>query len=80
MTHRTTSARIIDRLGAIFLIRFELYKRKFFVKYLNNMLAATTPFLFYLIGGYLALNGRFDTVRSWPRSTPTRTCRIRSSS
>jgi putative ABC transport system ATP-binding protein len=54
-------ADIIDRLGAIFLIRFELYKRKFFVKYLNNMLAATTPFLFYLIGGYLALNGRFDT-------------------
>jgi putative ABC transport system ATP-binding protein len=25
------------------------------------MLAATTPFLFYLIGGYLALNSRFDT-------------------
>jgi putative ABC transport system ATP-binding protein len=25
------------------------------------MLAATTPFLFYLIGGYLALNGKFDT-------------------
>ncbi|WP_395015747.1 ABC transporter transmembrane domain-containing protein [Dongia sp.] len=54
-------ADIIDRLGTIFLIRFELYKRKFFVKYLNNMLAATTPFLFYLIGGYLALNGKFDT-------------------
>jgi putative ABC transport system ATP-binding protein len=54
-------ADIVDRLGTIFLIRFELYKRKFFVKYLNNMLAATTPFLFYLIGGYLALNGRFDT-------------------
>src|SRR3954468_7830428 len=54
-------ADIVDRLGKIFLIRFELYQRKFFVKYLNNMLAATTPFLFYLIGGYLALNGRFDT-------------------
>jgi putative ABC transport system ATP-binding protein len=54
-------ADIVDRLGKIFLIRFELYKRKFFVKYLNNMLAATTPFLFYLIGGYLALNGKFDT-------------------
>src|SRR3954468_8403380 len=54
-------ADIVDRLGKIFLIRFELYKRKFFVKYLNNMLAATTPFLFYLIGGYLALNSKFDT-------------------
>ncbi len=54
-------ADIVDRLGKIFLIRFELYQRKFFVKYLNNMLAATTPFLFYLIGGYLALHGKFDT-------------------
>jgi putative ABC transport system ATP-binding protein len=54
-------ADIVDRLGKIFQIRFELYKRKFFVKYLNNMLAATTPFLFYLIGGYLALQGKFDT-------------------
>jgi putative ABC transport system ATP-binding protein len=54
-------ADIVERLGKIFLIRFELYQRKFFVKYLNNMLAATTPFLFYLIGGYLALHGKFDT-------------------
>ena len=53
-------ADIINRLETIFLIRFELYKRKFFVKYLNNMLSQTTPFLFYLIGGYLALTGRFD--------------------
>jgi putative ABC transport system ATP-binding protein len=54
-------ADIIHRLGIIFKIRFDLYQRKFFVKYLNNMLAQTTPFLFYLIGGYLALKGNFDT-------------------
>ncbi|MDY0882028.1 ABC transporter transmembrane domain-containing protein [Dongia soli] len=53
-------ADIANRLGHIFKIRFDLYQRKFFVKYLNNMLAQTTPFLFYLIGGYLALMGRFD--------------------
>jgi putative ABC transport system ATP-binding protein len=53
-------ADIVDRLERIFLIRFELYQRKFFVKYVNNMLSQTTPFLFYLIGGYLALTGRFD--------------------
>jgi putative ABC transport system ATP-binding protein len=53
-------ADVVSRLETIFLIRFELYKRKFFVKYLNNMLSQTTPFLFYLIGGYLALTGRFD--------------------
>ncbi len=53
-------ADIVHRLGIIFKIRFDLYKRKFFVKYLNNMLAQTTPFLFYIIGGYLALKGSFD--------------------
>jgi len=53
-------ADIVNRLEKIFLIRFELYQRKFFVKYLNNMLSQTTPFLFYLIGGYLALMGQFD--------------------
>jgi len=53
-------ADIVARLGNIFHIRFELYQRKFFVKYLNNTLAQTTPFLFYLIGGYLTLNGKFD--------------------
>jgi putative ABC transport system ATP-binding protein len=53
-------ADIVNRLEQIFLIRFELYQRKFFVKYLNNMLSQTTPFLFYLIGGYFALQGRFD--------------------
>ena len=53
-------ADIVNRLEKIFLIRFELYQRKFFVKYLNNMLSQTTPFLFYLIGGYFALKGQFD--------------------
>jgi putative ABC transport system ATP-binding protein len=53
-------ADVINRLERIFLIRFELYKRKFFVKYLNNMLSQTTPFLFYLIGGYFTLRGQFD--------------------
>ena len=30
------------------------------VKFLNNFLAQVTPFLFYLIGGYLAIAGRLD--------------------
>ena len=53
-------ADIVSRLDAIFFIRFKLYQLKFFVKYVNNMLSQTTPFLFYLIGGYLTLTGRFD--------------------
>lgn len=48
------------RLGHIFRIRYEIYQRKFMVKFLNNFLAQLTPFLFYLIGGYFAIEGRLD--------------------
>ncbi len=48
------------RLSKIYDIRFELYQRKFFVKFLNNFLAQLTPFLFYAIGGYFALRGTLD--------------------
>ena len=59
-THDTSNyerADIAQRLGTIFSIRFEIYQRKFFVKFLNNFLAQLTPFLFYALGGYLALRG-----------------------
>ncbi len=53
-------ADISSRLARIFLIRYELYQRKFFIKFLNNFLAQITPFLFYLIGGYFAIRGEMD--------------------
>src|SRR5437762_7457791 len=53
-------AEISARLGRIFRIRFELYQRKFMVKFLNNFLAQLTPFLFYTVGGYLVIAGRLD--------------------
>lgn len=53
-------ADVSSRLGRIFAIRYELFQRKFFVKFLNNFLAQVTPFLFYSIGGYFALRGRID--------------------
>jgi putative ABC transport system ATP-binding protein len=53
-------ADIASRLGRIFQIRYDLYQWKFLVKFINNFLAQVTPFLFYLIGGYLALHGRLD--------------------
>lgn len=53
-------ADLVNRLGHIFLIRFEIYQRKFFVKFLNNFLSQLTPFIFYLIGGLLALAGQLD--------------------
>ncbi|HZE60763.1 MAG TPA: ABC transporter transmembrane domain-containing protein [Burkholderiales bacterium] len=53
-------AEISARLGRIFRIRFELYQRKFMVKFLNNFLAQVTPFLFYTLGGYLVIAGKLD--------------------
>jgi putative ABC transport system ATP-binding protein len=44
-------------LGTIYDIRFEIYQRKFFIKFLNNTLNQVTPFFFYAIGGYLVIGG-----------------------
>jgi putative ABC transport system ATP-binding protein len=44
-------------LGTIYDIRFEVYQRKFFVKFLNNFLNQLTPFFFLSIGGYLVIRG-----------------------
>ena len=46
-----------DRLGSIFKIRYQVYRKKFFIKFLNNFLAQVTPFFFYSIGGYLVIKG-----------------------
>jgi putative ABC transport system ATP-binding protein len=53
-------ADIASRLGRIFKIRYDLYQWKFLVKFINNFLASVTPFLFYIVGGYLALKGQLD--------------------
>ncbi|MBB4008657.1 ABC transporter transmembrane domain-containing protein [Allorhizobium taibaishanense] len=61
--HDTTNferADIAARLGLIFSIRYDLYQWKFMVKFINNFLAQLTPFLFYMIGGFMALEGRLD--------------------
>jgi ABC-type multidrug transport system fused ATPase/permease subunit len=47
-------------LGTIYDIRFEIYQRKFFVKFLNNTLNAVTPFFFFSIGGYLVIQGELS--------------------
>src|SRR5215831_15003934 len=48
------------RLGEIYDIRFEIYNRKFFVKFLNNLIGNFTPFLFFLIGGYFVIKGELS--------------------
>jgi putative ABC transport system ATP-binding protein len=53
-------ADIAQRLATLFRIRFEIYSWKYKIKFLNNILAQITPFLFYLLGGYLAISGSLD--------------------
>ena len=47
-------------LGHIYDIRYEIYQRKFFVKFLNNFIGQLTPFFFYSIGGYLVIRGNLS--------------------
>ena len=49
-----------NRLGTIFNIRFQIYNKKFFIKFLNNLLAQLTPFFFFSIGGYLVIQGEIS--------------------
>jgi len=51
-------AEITNRLGTLFDIRKDIYKRKYFIKFINNFLSQITPFFFYLIGGYFVIKGQ----------------------
>ena len=44
-----------EQMDRLYLIRLEIYRRKFFIKFLNNFIAQFTPFLFLLIGGWFVL-------------------------
>ncbi|MEP4198537.1 MAG: ABC transporter transmembrane domain-containing protein [Aliishimia sp.] len=46
-----------DRLGRLYALRFEIYQKKFFMKFINNFITQLTPFLFYAFGGYLVIQG-----------------------
>jgi ABC-type multidrug transport system fused ATPase/permease subunit len=48
---------ITYQLGRLFEIRFQIYQKKFFMKFLNNFIGQLTPFFFFSIGGYLVLQG-----------------------
>ncbi|MEM9307216.1 MAG: ABC transporter transmembrane domain-containing protein [Pseudomonadota bacterium] len=50
-------ATFTDRLGKLFAIRFQIYQKKFFMKFLNNFITQLTPFFFYSVGGVLAIRG-----------------------
>jgi putative ABC transport system ATP-binding protein len=50
-------ARFSSELGVIFKIRYAIYKKKFFIKFLNNFIAQLGPFFFFSIGGWLVIKG-----------------------
>ena len=50
-------SRFSSRLGGIYWIRYDIYRRKFFIKFLNNFIDKLTPFFFFSIGGYLVIEG-----------------------
>ncbi len=41
-------------------IRFELFRKKYFMKCLNNFIGQMTPFFFYTIGGFLVIKGELS--------------------
>jgi ABC-type multidrug transport system fused ATPase/permease subunit/CRP-like cAMP-binding protein len=53
-------ALISDRLGRLYFIRFEIYQKKFFMKFINNFITQLTPFFFYGVGGYLTIQGEIS--------------------
>jgi ABC-type multidrug transport system fused ATPase/permease subunit len=55
---RYRMAMVSDRLGRLYALRFEIFQKKFFMKFLNNFIGQLTPFFFYAVGGYLAITGR----------------------
>ena len=62
-TNDTTNyerAEMTSILGKLFFIRFELFQRKFSVKFINNLLIQFLSFFFYAVGGYLAIRGTLD--------------------
>ena len=54
---RYWKAVISHRLGTLFAIRFEIYQKKFFMKFVNNFITQLTPLMFFSFGGYLAIRG-----------------------
>ncbi len=50
-------SRIAQKLGVLYGLRFEIYRRKFAIKFVNSFLNHVTPFFFYLFGGWLVLQG-----------------------
>ncbi|GGE94448.1 ATP-binding cassette domain-containing protein [Stappia taiwanensis] len=54
------SADLSDRFYANYKIRYKIFNWKYFIKFLNNFMNQLTPFLFYMIGGWLVIEGELS--------------------
>ena len=59
-TARYHLADLSDRLFLNYRIRLDIFKRKYFIKFLNNFLNQLPPFFFYSVGGYLVIKGNLS--------------------
>ncbi|MEM9735454.1 MAG: ABC transporter ATP-binding protein, partial [Pseudomonadota bacterium] len=59
-TARWHMGQIAGRLHSNTVIRLALFKRKFTIKFINNLINQLTPFFFYSVGGYLVIKGELD--------------------
>ncbi|MEM9100219.1 MAG: ABC transporter transmembrane domain-containing protein [Pseudomonadota bacterium] len=59
-TARWHMGQITAKLHYNTLIRLALFKRKFTIKFINNLINQLTPFFFYSVGGYLVIKGELD--------------------
>jgi len=50
-------ADLSETLYTNFKIRYEIFKRKYMIKFVNNFMNQLPPFMFYSIGGYLVIDG-----------------------
>lgn len=50
-------AQFSKTLGLLFKIRLKIFKQKFLMKFINNLLNQLPPILFYVVGGVLIING-----------------------
>jgi ABC-type multidrug transport system fused ATPase/permease subunit len=53
-------AKFANLLNKIYSTSWEIYRREFFIKFLNKFLGSLTPFFFFSIGGYLVLIGHLS--------------------
>ncbi|MGB1236996.1 MAG: ABC transporter transmembrane domain-containing protein [Pseudomonadales bacterium] len=57
-TQRYHLAVFSNTLGTLFRIRFDIFKQKFLMKFINNFLNQLPPIMFYAVGGILVIKGQ----------------------